>query len=371
VGKPAPILVEAKDANGRRVPTGGDPFKIRVQGPSGGMDLMCSFSDQGDGTYTAAYTPLKPGFHTVEISLNDEPVMGSPFHPLMEDANAGNSWAEGPGLAGGKTGRHNPITIHAVDADGSPVRHGGDPFLVGISGPDSTIPSIKDNGDGTYSVDYVVNTPGEYTIDITLHGQPIKDSPFTATIKPDVDPNLCYAEGPGLLGAFDNEPATFTIFARDGDDQPKTEGGDPFVLKFDGPGEVQYDLKDNGDGTYSVTYHPLVSGPYDILITLEDSPIKNAPYHVDVKQGTDIHSTGFKGFTFTVQTRDKHGHNKTFGGDKFEVEAHGDSPFFVATTDHGDGTYTATYAPPKRGSYQIAIKFNGRELASSPLSLKF
>jgi filamin len=307
----------------------------------------------------------------VEVFLNDEHIKDSPFHPLMENANAGNSWAEGPGLVGGKTGRHNPFKIHAVDADGNPVRVGGDPFVVGISGPDSTIPKITDNGDGTYDVDYVVATPGNYNIDITLHGQHIKDSPFTALIKPDVDPSKCYAEGPGLQGASDNETATFTIFARDGDDVPKTEGGDPFQLEFNGPGPVQYDLKDNHDGTYTVHYTPDVAGDYKINITLEDQPIKNAPYSVHVKEGTDIHNTGFKGFVVTVQTRDKHNQNKKIGGDLFEVQAGGDANFLVNTADHGDGTYSASFNPPQRGSYNLRVFFNKKELAISPVSLRY
>jgi filamin len=289
----------------------------------------------------------------------------------MEDANAGFSWAEGPGLTGGKTGRHNPITIHAVDADGNNVGHGGDPFVVGISGADFVSPTISDNGDGTYSVDYVVQTPGVYAIDITLHGKHIKDSPFSALIKPDVDPSKCYAEGPGLLGASDNEEATFTIFARDGDDQPKTEGGDPFQLKFNGPADVKFNLVDNGDGTYNVTYHPDVAGDYTLQIELEGQPIKNAPYSIHFKEGTDTKNTGFSNFTFTIQTRDKNNNPKSFGGDQFAVEVAGPSPVDVATTDNGDGTYTASYLLRERGQYKLTIKFNGQELAVSPLTQQF
>jgi filamin len=284
----------------------------------------------------------------------------------MEDANAAKSWAEGPGLVGGKTGRHNPITVHAVDADGNNVNHGGDPFVVGIAGPSAVVPTIVDNGDGTYLIDYVVSEPGEYQIDISLHGSPIKDSPFTPLIKPDVDPSKCFAEGPGLSAAVDNETATFTIFARDGDDLPKTEGGDPFKLEFNGPAPVSFDLMDNNDGTYTVTYDPNVAGDYDINISLEGSPIKNAPYHIRVTEGIDLRNTNFKVFSFTIQTKDKNGHDRTFGGDKFEVDVKGPQPVIVSTSDNGDGTYTASYLPPHKGAYNVHVKFNDREIAASP-----
>jgi len=289
----------------------------------------------------------------------------------MEAANAGKSWAEGPGLVGGKTGRHNPITIHAVDADGKPLNKGGDPFKVKVSGPETHNPQVKDNGDGTYSVDYVVATPGNYKVDITLHDQSIKDSPFHPLIKPDVDPQYCYADGPGLKNTVDNEPAHFTIYARDGDDKPKTEGGDPFVVKIDGPEPTTAQVVDNGDGTYSVTYHPNVPGKYKINVTLEGTNIKNSPYTADCKAGTDAGNSGFTNFSFVVQTRDKRGQNKNFGGDKFEVSISGPSQIKVNTKDNNDGTYSANYNLDKKGSYSVKVTLNGKEISGSPFTQAF
>jgi len=289
----------------------------------------------------------------------------------MESANAGQSWAEGPGLQGGKATRHNPFTIHAVDADGSPVKEGGDPFVVGISGPSSSEPTIIDNKDGTYSVDYVVEVPGDYIIDVSLHGTPIKDSPFHVLIKPDVDPNFSYAEGPGLLGAVDNEPAQFTIFARDGDDQPKVEGGDPFQVIIDGPSPVKVDVVDNNDGTYSVTYFPDVAGDYTIHVTLEDHPIKNAPYSVKVTEGIDLENTGFTGFSFTIQTRDKNNNKRGFGGDLFQVSSEGPEAVEFNSHDNSDGTYTTSFLPPQSGTYSIFASFNGKQIHATPFKLSF
>jgi filamin len=289
----------------------------------------------------------------------------------MEVANAGNSWAEGPGLVEGKTTRHNPFTIHAVDADGNPVPHGGDPFVVGISGPSSSPADIQDNGDGTYSVDYIVDTPGNYVIDVSLHGAPIKNSPFHVVIKPNVDPNFSYAEGPGLEGAVDNEEAHFTIFARDGYDQPRTEGGDAFEVVIDGPENVPVKLVDNGDGTYAVSYSAPVAGDYLIHVNLEGHPIKNAPYSVKVTEGIDLENTGFTTFSFTVQTRDKNKKSRNFGGDLFQVNASGPAALDVDTNDNGDGSYTASFTPSLPGQYEFVVLFNGRKLGSKPLTLSF
>jgi len=197
------------------------------------------------------------------------------------------------------------------------------------------------------------------------------ESPFHVLIKPDVDPNFSYAEGPGLLGATDNEPAHFTIFARDGDDQPKVEGGDPFEVYIDGPAAAETTVVDNGDGTYAVTYRPLVAGDYKVNVTLEGAPIKNAPYSVKVTEGIDYDNTGFSGFSFTVQTRDKNQKNRNFGGDLFVVESSGPDSVHFQTQDNSDGTYSASFAPPQAGKYSFTVKFNGKQVNTTPIHLDF
>jgi len=106
----------------------------------------------------------------------------------------------------------------------------------------------------------------------------------------------------------------------------------------------------------------------DIDVTLEDQHIKDAPFHVECKAGTDHSTSGFSGFTFTIQTRDKRGQNKTFGGDDFAVLS-SDSKVSVETLDNNDGSYTARFAVSDKGAYTFQVLFNGKELACSPLRL--
>lgn len=368
-GAPAHFKIHSVDKNGAPIPTGNDPFQVKVNGPHG--PVTSTIKDNHDGTYDVAYNPVDPGFYDVDVTLNGQPIKGSPYKPLIESANAGQSWAEGDGLTGGKTDHPLHITIHAVDADGNPVQKGGDPFVVEISGPESHKPAVKDNGNGTYGVEYSVATPGTYNVQITLHGQPIKDSPFHPHVKPSADASKSYAEGPGLHEAFDNEPAHFTIHAVDKRGNPRTDGGDPFEVKISGPAPTPVEVKDNGDGTYSVTYHPDAPGDYKIDVTLEGHNIKDAPFHVTAKSGTDASLSGFATFSFTVQTRDKHGQNKNFGGDKFEVNISGPSAVHAQTHDNNDGTYSANYSLPQPGSYSIEVKLNGKAIGGSPLKQEF
>jgi len=256
--------------------------------------LIAQFQDNHNGNYDAVYTPTKPGRHTVNVLLNGEHIKGSPYHPLMENANSGKSWAEGDGLTHGKTKKPNHFKIHAVDADGNPVKSGGDPFQVKITGPEEVHPKFHDNNDGTYDVEYTVLSPGDYKIDVSLHDSPIKDAPFHPHIKWNVSPGKSYAEGEGLHELWDNKPTGFTIHAVDYDGNPRTDGGDPFVVKISSPTEaIHADVKDNGDGTYDVKYAAQNTGPVTIEVTLENENIKDAPFHLDCRSGTDHKNTGF------------------------------------------------------------------------------
>jgi len=287
----------------------------------------------------------------------------------MEQANAGHSYAEGPGLHAGQTKKPCNFTIHAVDGDGHPVNQGGDPYEVKITGPEAVTPHFHDNGDGTYAVEYTVKSPGEYNIDVRLHGDPIKDSPFHPKIKWACDPGQCWAEGEGLHDVWDNKPTQFTIHAVDYDGNPRHDGGDPFVVKIMSPNEkIDAHVVDNHDGTYTCSYNADKPGPIDIHVSLEGENIKDAPFHLEVKSGTDAKHTGFKDFTFTIQTRDKHGHDKNFGGDEFLVQP-SDGSISVKTQDHGDGSYSANFSLANKGNFSFKIFFNGHELACSPLNV--
>lgn len=368
VKQDAPFRIHSVDANGKPVKHGGDPFQVQIQGPEDVPDPK--LRDNNDGTFDGSYKVSKPGFYYVNITLDDEPIKGSPYKVLVEAARAGKSWAEGPGLEGGQATKPAIFTIHAVDPDGKPRKDGGDPFEVQIDGPSDVHPSVTDNGDGTYRVQYNPTAPGDYHINVTLHDEPIKDMPKKVYIKPAPDAAKSWAEGPALHGLVDNEPGRFTIHAVDRDGNPRTDGGDKFDVQIQGPqGPVHPEVKDNNDGTYDVTFDPAEPGPYNIAVNLEGKPIKDSPWKVKCKEGTDADNSGFGIFSFTVQARDKRKQPKKFGGDKFEVRITGggkQSEVEVQTTDNNDGTYTAVYAlsGPKGSKFKIWAGLNGKKVGS-------
>lgn len=378
----AEFVITAKDGDGNPADAGGDVFDVKVKGPEG-EECEANVSDNGDGTYNVEY-PLAagPGEYTVAVSLTGEPIAGSVFTVHMEAGNAGNSYAEGEGLFKGKTGRPSPFIIFAVAADGERVANGGDPFKVDVNGPEGNLECvIKDNEDGTYQCTYISNQPGDVAIAVTLFGEPIKDSPFLASIKMAPDASKCYAEGPGLKKAFDNKPARFTVHARDAEGKPVA--GDSctatVVGKTEGLEDVPVEVVDNGDGTFSCVYEATIAGEYEIHVEMDTEAIKDTPVPIRVREGADAQRSGRCTFKATISARNKQGELKEEGGDDWSVvitSSKDEEEVPCTTKDHGNGQYSVTYKldSPTAGAdsdagpteYSISMKLNDSECAGSP-----
>lgn len=91
--------------------------------------------------------------------------------------------AAGPGIAGGTACNPSTFVVSTKDADGRKVPNGGAQIKVEVSpgmgvGGSEQEGIVKDMGDGTYTVTYVVPKRGDYMLNIECNGKPIMGSPF-------------------------------------------------------------------------------------------------------------------------------------------------------------------------------------------------
>lgn len=70
----------------------------------------------------------------------------------------------------------------------------------------------------------------------------------------------------------------------------------------------------------------------------------------------------------TVQTFDADGNPRLIGGDLVVIGVSGPNNATPVVTDHGDGTYTASYVPTATGTDQVAVALNGTAIANSPFA---
>ena len=285
---PATFTIVACDPTGNALegPAGaGAPFDAAVVDAEGN-EVPVEVKDNGDGTYTGSYAPVRPVEHTVSVALRNpaeplyfEHVGKSPYKvDVAPGIDAEKCVIDGEGVEDGQVENVHPtqFTIHAKDINGDDIKKGGETFDVTVTGPDGKpiekAPQVTDNGDGTYTVEYAPQEAGPHVVSVELKGKKVADSPY----------NIEVAEG------ADEEETTvghygFTIIARDRFGEPMTTGGArvDVEIRLDAPDAQPIEgitVTDNGDGTYTSEYDIEEPGEYIISIKINGRRLKGTPF---------------------------------------------------------------------------------------------
>ena len=360
---------------GQQLKDGGDKWDVKIQGPYD-TDVSPAIVDNKDGTYTVKYKPLDNGNHVVTINVNGQPIPQSPINVViersLEDADALQCVAYGPGLESGTTAEPAIFTVETRNSQGNKINKGGLPIDAEVYDSEGSEVAVKvqDNQDGSFTVTYQPLDAGVHEVHVLLrhktlplYYEHIQKSPFKVGIEAGADANKTIAFGPGLEDNVTDQLAThFTIQTKDRNGNNIPKGGDTFDIKVTGPnGEVPATIKDNEDGTYRVEYAPTEHGKHRIDVQLKGKPIAKSPYHVNVKEGADPEHSIIEGYSFVIQAKSKSGSNRKDGGDKFAVTIDGPSGPVqgVDVKDIGNGTYVVSYKLPSAGNYTIHVTLNG------------
>jgi filamin len=308
---------------------------------------------------------------------------------------------EGPGLLpGNETGQWAKFSITSINKYGKPVPVGGDPYVVKVTGPfgDEVEKQIKDNGDGTYHVQYLPRDSGSHKVEVILKNQHVAKSPYHVDILKNLsepDAVQCEAHGPGLQSGIKTaEPTYFHVIARNRKgEQIPIPSKNPFEVVVHPPDDspVETRMEPESDGTLKVTYLPMKPGNYTIDVTCHTASnpayfdhIKGSPFKLFIKPSADPnHTTAFgpglkDGIKdtlpaeFKIQAKDINGDPITEGGDPIDVKIKGphgeDVPAKV--TDNGDGTYDVVYEPIGPGEHQVSPTIKGQPIKGAPFRVK-
>ncbi|MGC5169034.1 invasin domain 3-containing protein [Microbacterium sp. DT81.1] len=345
--------VTLRDANGNPVTVGGDDVQVTST-----LGLVGATTDNGDGTYTATLTaPTTPGTATVGFTLNT--VTGTDtaavqFVPGPADPGTSTITATPVELPADGTSE-SEITVLLLDANGNPVPTGGD--TVEITTTAGTIGSTTDNGDGTYSATLTApTTTGTATVGFLLNTVTATDTVDVGFV-PDVpDPTTsAITVSPAELVADGASTSTVTVTVRDANGNPLTTGGEDVEIGST-LGSVGA-TTDNGNGTYTATLTaPTTPGTATVGFTLntvagtDTAAVQFVPGPADPATSTitatpaQLVADGASESEITVLLLDANGNPVPTGGDTVQVTATAGT--IGATTDNGDGTYTATLTSP-------------------------
>lgn len=86
-----------------------------------------------------------------------------------------------------------------------------------------------------------------------------------------LDPAKCTLSGPGFIGGSAGSPTSFVLTAKDARSKRVTDGGDYVTVQVRpirnaNAETLQATVKDQGDGSYTVTYSVSARGNYEVLL---------------------------------------------------------------------------------------------------------
>ncbi|XP_041637158.1 filamin-C-like isoform X6 [Cheilinus undulatus] len=356
VGKPAPFAIDTKGAG-----TGG--LGLTVEGP---CEAKIECQDNGDGSCSVSYLPTEPGEYAINILFAEQHIPGSPFKAVVQSVfDPSKVTASGPGLERGKVNEDGSFTVDCSKAGDAELTI----EIISDSGAKAEV-HVQNNSDGTYSITYIPQTHGMYTITIKYGGHPVPKFPARLLVDPAIDVSGIKVYGPGVepRGVLREVTTHFIVDAR----AHYKSGGSHIKADISNPSGANTDayITDKGDGTYRVEYTPYEDGLHLIEVLFDEVSVPKSPFRVSVTEGCDpsrvrAYGPGLeeglvnKPNRFTVETR-----GAGTGGLGLAIE--GPSEAKMSCKDNKDGSCSVEYIPFTPGEYDVNITFGGLPIPGSP-----
>ena len=254
---------------------------------------------------------------------------------------------------------------------------------------------IAYNDHKTIDAVYTPTRSGVYQLNVTLDGSHIYGSPFLVNTSPAATfASESIALGSGLYNGMTGESSSFTIEAFDGYRNRRDSGGDDWsvvVKSTSSDSATDYNLGavdiDHGNGTYSASVTPLISGINDLHITLNKSPLKGSPFQMNVVHGQVVGSSSYvlneedemrmiamTDNTLLIQAADEWG-NKAIHCNaepyttSVSVASNDIDNDKTATTYVGGGQYLVSIFLLRSGQVSLSIKLNDLHIHHSPFNI--
>ncbi|MBF0722994.1 invasin domain 3-containing protein [Sanguibacter inulinus] len=361
------VTVRLVDGNGNPLTTSGGAVVIATD-----AGTLGTTTDNGDGTYTAVLTSsTTTGTATLSFTLDDVPAEATAtvdFTSGTADLTASTIEADPTTLTADGSST-STVTVRLVDGNGNPLTSSGGTVVV--TSDLGTVGAVTDLGDGSYTAVFTAaTTVGTATLGFTLDGTAAEATATVDLLAGPADPTRTTVEVfPTTLVADGTTTATVTVRTVDAQGNPVTTGGAPVAVSTDlgavGP------VTDLGDGTYTATLTSATTvGTATISFTLDGAAGSQSAEALFVAGSADparsvvaadpttITADGVSTSTLTVRLIDANGNPLTSSGGTVVLIT--DAGSVSATTDQGDGTYTATLlSPTTTGTATVSFTVDG------------
>nr|WAW84871.1 filamin-like 1 [Halisarca dujardinii] len=322
--------------------------------------------------YVGEFVPWETGEHTVDVLWGGRHAPGSPFNIMVNMTDTDACTASGEGLSHAVAGLEAHFSI--LSSEVGLVEKGLLSVTVKGVNKNGQV-TIKDGNDGTYSVSYVVPSPGAYVVGIFYRNKSIKGSPYKVNAVPGPDASKVQVYGPAMHPNsihISGVPLEFYV-------DPSKGGSGELQVFIRGPNDYRpkvYDQKST-KGIYTLKFDALVSGKYLVFVLWSKVQVPGSPFRVRVYPAPDASKVkaygpgledGLLGTDgeFYVETREA-------GIGSLSIRVHGIKDGFKVDAiplPDDPRTLTCTYSPLRAGEYVIFVRWSGHHVPGSPFRIR-
>jgi hypothetical protein len=180
-GSETTIAIRLRDEFGNNITDAAGDLTVNITGANTVEAL--SVTDQGNGSYSAAYVPVRTGTDAVTLRYRGATLEGPPAESVVAPGPADPSTTTAVVTTSGVIFVRVDVEVTTRDAQGNLLGRGGDQVQIIPNGgaPRTCQPNgetgCRDNEDGTYSDSFILFASA-VRIDILLNGVPLAGSPY-------------------------------------------------------------------------------------------------------------------------------------------------------------------------------------------------
>ena len=377
------VTLHTEDAAGNVVPIGGASVSFGL-GAGSASGTFGAVTDFGDGTYTAAFTGASAGTNTVTAVVNSQGVTtASPTVTVTAGSVSTSASIVSVFPAAIPAGGTTTVILTAKDAFGNPETSGGLTVALGLGSTSihGAFSNVTDNGNGTYSAIFTAGpSVGSSPVAATIAGAAVTSAPPTLTVTPAVfsPSQSTFSVVPSSIAS--GSSTVVTLIARDRFGNQEAIGGLSVTFGL-GSGAATGTFSattDDGNGVYTAAFTGALDGTSTITAAIDGQAVTSAAPTVAVTPGPVSAAQSIitivpaalqvgGGATVTLQAKDAAGNSETSGGLAvvFSLAAGAATGTFGATTDNGNGTYSAVFTGDTTGSSVVAASINSVAVTST------
>jgi hypothetical protein len=377
------ITLQAVDANGNKLTSGGDVVVFSLGSTSGGQGTITGETDNKDGTYTATFTGMLAGGNTITATIDAHSVVSTAPIAVTPGPIDTHNTTVTLGATSIQSGFATTVTVKPVDAAGNFLVSPSLNFSLGRGNATGSFGAPANNGDGTYTSTFTGILAGQNQIIVTVNNVHLAPQMIAVTPGP-LDPanSLLTLAPPNIQFGGTTK---ITVQARDaaGNDELASSGTVVVALGSTTTGAkgTLSKVTDNKNGSYSATFTGTFDGANTIGATIGGATVGSGPQTVNVSldaysssrstlklSSAAITSGPPYSVMVTFQAVDARGVKEIGGGlaVTFKLAStRGGQGVFGPVMDNGNGTYTAQFTGTIAGSNSIKALVGGRAVTAS------